>query len=64
MSDIVIDLKRRNWSDEKIGRQLGMDPDEVLRLTQITGIAEMFADKEFGQAWEAELYEEPNQIIE
>lgn len=64
MSEIVIDLKRRNWSDEKIGRQLGMDPDEVLRLTQITGIAEMFADKEFGQAWEAELMDEPNQIIE
>jgi len=54
MSDIVIDLKRRNWSDEKIGRQLGMDADEVLRLTQITGIAEMFADKEFSQAWEAD----------
>jgi ParB-like chromosome segregation protein Spo0J len=58
MSDIVIDLKRRNWSDEKIGRQLGMDPDEVLRLTQITGIAEMFYDKEFTQAWEAEILED------
>lgn len=52
MSDIVIELKRRNWSDEKIGRDLGMDPDEVLRLTQITGLAEMFADVEFSQAWE------------
>lgn len=52
MSDIVIELKRRNWSDEKIGRDLGMDPDEVLRLTQITGLAEMFADHEFSQAWE------------
>jgi len=52
MSDIVIELKRRNWSDEKIGRDLGMDPDEVLRLTQITGLAEMFADAEFSQAWE------------
>jgi ParB-like chromosome segregation protein Spo0J len=54
MSDIVIELKRRNWSDEKIGRDLGMDPDEVLRLTQITGLAEMFADKQFSEAWEAE----------
>jgi ParB-like chromosome segregation protein Spo0J len=51
MSDIVIELKRRNWSDEKIGKQLGMDPDEVLRLTQITGLAEMFADREFSEAW-------------
>jgi ParB-like chromosome segregation protein Spo0J len=52
MSDIVIELKRRNWSDDKIGRELGMDPDEVLRLTQITGIAEMFADQEFSSSWE------------
>ena len=52
MSDIVIELKRRNWTDEKIGRELGMDPDEVLRLTQISGLAEMFADTEFSEAWE------------
>jgi ParB-like chromosome segregation protein Spo0J len=52
MSDIVIELKRRNWSDEKIGRELGMDPDEVLRLCQITGLAEAFQDTAFSQAWE------------
>jgi ParB-like chromosome segregation protein Spo0J len=52
MSDIVIELKRRNWSDEKIGKNLGMDPDEVLRLCQITGIAEAFKDQEFSEAWE------------
>lgn len=53
MSDIVVELKRRNWSDEKIGRELGMDPDEVLRLTQVSGLAEMFADRTFSEAWEA-----------
>lgn len=52
MSDIVVDLKKRNWSDEKIARELGMDADEVLRLCQISGIAEMFNDSEFSQAWE------------
>lgn len=52
MSDIVLELSRRNWSDEKIGRELGMEPDEVLRLKQITGLAELFADKEFSEAWE------------
>ena len=55
MTAIVVDLKKRNWSDEKIGRELGMDPDEVLRLAQISGLAEMFADREFSQAWEAGL---------
>lgn len=54
MSDIVLELSRRNWSDAKIGRELGMEPDEVLRLKQITGLAELFADKEFSEAWEGE----------
>lgn len=53
MSDIVIELKRRNWSDDKIGRELGMEPDEVLRLCQITGLAEAFKDQRFSEAWEA-----------
>lgn len=52
MSDIVLDLSRRNWSDAKIGHELGMEPDEVLRLKQITGLAELFSDVEFSEAWE------------
>lgn len=55
MSDIVLELKRRNWSDAKIGSELGMDPDEVLRLAQITGLAEAFKDHSFSRAWEAVL---------
>lgn len=51
MSEIVVDLKKRNWSDEKISRELGMDRDEVLRLTQISGLTEMFTNKEFSMAW-------------
>lgn len=64
MSEIVIELKRRNWSDQKIGRELGMDPDEVLRLTQITGLAEMFADKNFSEAWEVDILDENDYIEE
>lgn len=52
MSNIIIELKRRFWTDEKIGKELGMDPDEVLRLTQISGLREMFADVDFSEAWE------------
>lgn len=52
MTDIVLELKRRNWSDKKIGKQLGMDDDEVLRLSQIGGLADAFADRSFSQAWE------------
>lgn len=56
MSDIVVELKRRFWSDEKIARELGMESDEVLRLQQITGLAGLFADREFSEAWEAESF--------
>jgi ParB-like chromosome segregation protein Spo0J len=52
MTDIVLELKRRNWTDAKIGKQLGMDPDEVLRLSQIGGLADSFADRSFSEAWE------------
>ncbi len=52
MSDIVADLHKRGWDSEKIGKELGMDADEVLRLKQITGLAELFANREFSEAWE------------
>ena len=51
MSKIVLELKRRNWSDTKIGKKLGMEPDEVLRLSQIGGLADIFSDREFSEAW-------------
>jgi ParB-like chromosome segregation protein Spo0J len=54
MSEIVRDLAKRNWSDKKIGKELGMEPDEVLRLKQISGLAELFADRDFSEAWETE----------
>ena len=53
MSDIVVELKKRNWSDNRIAKELGMDSDEVLRLCQITGLAEVFGNEHFSQAWDA-----------
>lgn len=54
MSEIVVELKKRNWSDDKISQNLGMDKDEILRLCQITGLSEVFSDQEFSRAWNAE----------
>ena len=66
MSDIVVELKRRFWTDEKIAKELGMEADEVLRLQQITGLASLFADREFSEAWEAESFtgEPEGELIE
>jgi ParB-like chromosome segregation protein Spo0J len=66
MAEIILDLKRRNWSDKKISKELGMDSDEVLRLSQITGLAEMFKDRDFSKSWSADTNytEEVEEIIE
>lgn len=56
MSEIVGALIKRNWSYDKIAKKLGMEHDEVLRLSQVTGLAELFSDKDFSEAWEAETF--------
>lgn len=53
MSDIVTELKNRNWKNARIAKELGMDEDEVLRLCQITGLENLFENREFSRAWEA-----------
>ena len=47
MSNIVADLLNAGMSDGWILKHIGMDKDELLRLKQITGLAELFKDKEF-----------------
>ena len=51
MSNIVAELHRIGRSDAWIAKHLGMDADEVLRLKQITGLAELFRNHEFSRAW-------------
>lgn len=52
MSDIVIELSKEGWSDEEICKKLGMELDEVIRLKQISGLKEAFANHEFSKSWE------------
>lgn len=52
MSELVRMLYQAGWSDAQIQKELGMGPDEVMRLKQITGLAELFADRKFSEAWE------------
>jgi ParB-like chromosome segregation protein Spo0J len=53
MSEIVLELKNRNWTNKRIAKELGMDEDEILRLCQITGLEHLFTDQDFSRAWEA-----------
>lgn len=55
MSDVVRRLVEAQWPTDKIQAELGMELDEVVRLKQQTGLASMFREREFSQAWEARL---------
>lgn len=60
MSNIIKELHELGRSDAWISKHLGMDKDEILRLKQITGLAALFKDVKFGQAWrpvEDEFYQ-------
>ena len=47
MCEIVSELTKAGMSDGWIMKNIGMDKDELLRYKQISGLAELFADKEF-----------------
>lgn len=64
MSEIVIELKKRNWSDEKIAKNLGMEPDEVLRLCQISGLSDLFKDSDFSASWDVDDFDSVIEQIE
>ena len=58
MSNIVAELTQAGMSDAWILRHIGMDKDELLRLKQITGLADLFRDREFSEANDDSLPEE------
>jgi hypothetical protein len=53
MSEIILELKNRNWKNERIARELGMDEEEILRLCQITGLQDIFKDDDFSKSWDS-----------
>lgn len=54
MSNIVSELVEMGKSDRWICKHIGMSPDELLRMKQITGVAALFANRDFSDSWEAE----------
>lgn len=52
MTNIVVELAQKGWTDEDIGKHLGMDADEVLRLKQVSGIADLFKNRSYSKSWE------------
>jgi quercetin dioxygenase-like cupin family protein len=58
MSTIVAELVEMGKGDRWICQHVGMSPDELLRLKQITGVAALFQNKDFSKSWEAEMSNE------
>jgi hypothetical protein len=52
MGVLVAELKGKGWDDSMICNELGLEADELLHLTHISGIAKMFEDKKFSPSWE------------
>jgi ParB-like chromosome segregation protein Spo0J len=55
MSNIVSELVEMGKGDRWICKHIGMSPDELLRLKQVTGVAALFANRDFSDSWEAEV---------
>jgi len=47
MCHIVAELDKAGMSDQWIMKNIGMDRDELLRLKQISGLADLFANRDF-----------------
>ena len=58
MSTIVAELVEMGKSDRWIRKHIGMSQDELLRMKQVTGLASLFKNKDFSEAWEAESEED------
>ncbi len=54
MSSIVAELVEMGKGDRWICQHIGMSPDELLRLKQVTGLAALFENKDFSDSWNAE----------
>ncbi len=52
MSDLVVKLENLGLEDSEICQNLGMEPEEFLRLKQQLGIAHAFRNHEYSNSWE------------
>jgi ParB-like chromosome segregation protein Spo0J len=51
MSNLVFQMLDGGWSDEQVCNELGMEPEELLRLKHITGFSKLFKDAEYHKSW-------------
>ncbi len=52
MSDMVFSMLENGWKDSEICQELGMEPEELVKLKHVTGFSKLFEDVEYRKAWE------------
>jgi len=58
MSNLVFQMLDSGMSEANVCNELGMEPDEILKLKHLTGFAKLFENAEYKKAWETK-----NQIL-
>lgn len=51
MANLVFSMLDNGWDDADVCNELGMEPEELVRLKHITGFSKLFADAEYKRAW-------------
>lgn len=51
MSSMVFNMLDNGWEDAAICNELGMEPEELLKLKHITGFSKLFKDTEYSRSW-------------
>ncbi len=52
MANMVFQMLENGWSDEAICAELGVEPDELIRLKHVTGFSKLFENVEYRRSWE------------
>ena len=51
MSNMVYEMLKNGWKDADICNELGMEPEELLRLKHITGFSNLFKEHKYSPSW-------------
>lgn len=54
MSHLIFDLVNQGLTDEEICDELGLEPDEFVRLKYLTGFEKYFKDVHYNKAWKTD----------
>ena len=52
MGSMVFKMLDEGWADEEICNNLGMEPEELLRLKHVTGFSKLYENAEYRKSWE------------